>query len=264
MQVITQKLPSRLIFIVLLAWSAAVFSPLFFASSASAAATATWNNKNGSISYNGKSYVQHPVQLGISTGGGTTFETRSEVRNVGAKGFAPPDCPTTMITVSGDLQTANTATYYRGSSASLYGCEFSKGSTIRFTNKNTYKNPTAGTSLLDNGLDSNNDPKNLDTCEAVDGYSADPALCGDDCKNANDCSLTTKYINPIINKFLAPLAVLAVIIGVIVGAIQYITSAGDAQKVAQGKSKIEKALIGFLGFIFLYALLNWLIPGGLL
>jgi hypothetical protein len=62
---------------------------------------------------------------------------------------------------------------------------------------------------------------------------------------------------------LAPLAIIAVIIGVLWGAIRYITSGGDAQKVAEGKDKIQKALLGLLAFIFLYALLNWLLPGGL-
>ena len=121
----------------------------------------------------------------------------------------------------------------------------------------TYQAPT----IPQNNTGSSSD---LQACEASGGLQPDPALCGTPCKDADNCNLVTRYANPLINKFLAPLAILAVIIGIIWGAIQYITSAGDAQKVAEGKSKIQKALFGLLAFIFLYALLNWLIPGGLL
>ena len=101
------------------------------------------------------------------------------------------------------------------------------------------------------------------SCE--DG-TTDPALCSacnKDGQPDQDCNLTKKYLNPIINKFLAPLAILAVIIGIIWGSIEFATSAGDAQKAASGKGKIQKALIGLLAFIFLYAFLSWLMPGGL-
>lgn len=104
------------------------------------------------------------------------------------------------------------------------------------------------------------------TSSCKDG-TKDKALCNactsSGGETSQDCNLTKKYLNPFINKFLAPLAILSVIIGIIWGSITYATSAGDAQKAADGKSKIQKALIGLLAFIFLYAFLNWLIPGGL-
>lgn len=104
-----------------------------------------------------------------------------------------------------------------------------------------------------------------DGCAPNGQFEADPAVCGNSqCKDAEHCDLTTKYVNPIINKFLAPLAILAVIIGIIWGSIQYTTSGGDSQKVAEAKGKIQKALLALVVFIFLYALLNWLMPGGLL
>jgi hypothetical protein len=113
-----------------------------------------------------------------------------------------------------------------------------------------------------------NDPATVDSSGGTDISCAngneDKALCAPKCKDSNDCNFTKTYINPFINKFLAPLAILAVVIGIIWGAIEYSTAAGDAQKVASGKGKIQKALIGLLGFIFLYALLNWIIPGGLI
>jgi hypothetical protein len=107
----------------------------------------------------------------------------------------------------------------------------------------------------------NGDPGAAQTCK--DG-TLDNALCSPRCKNSNDCNLTKTYINPIINKFLAPLAILSVIIGIIWGSIEFATSAGDAQRAASGKGKIQKALIGLIAFIFLFAFLQWLLPGGLI
>lgn len=108
--------------------------------------------------------------------------------------------------------------------------------------------------------------KGSDGCSSTDpNFSPDPALCGDStCDTVDNCNLTKKYLNPIINKLLAPLALLAVIVGVIWGSIEYTTSGGDPQRVASAKGHIQKALIALLAFIFLYAFLQWLLPGGLI
>jgi hypothetical protein len=57
---------------------------------------------------------------------------------------------------------------------------------------------------------------------------------------------------------------IVVVIMIIVGGIQYSSAGGDPQKVAQAKSKITNALLALVAYIFLYAILDWLIPGGLL
>lgn len=77
------------------------------------------------------------------------------------------------------------------------------------------------------------------------------------------CDLFTKFINPAVN-FAAGLVGVAVAIGIIVGGIQYSSSAGDPQKAAAAKGHIQNALIALVIFFVLYALLSWLIPGGLL
>jgi hypothetical protein len=106
----------------------------------------------------------------------------------------------------------------------------------------------------------------IGACDTTDGYKGDPAVCDDSngCSDADNCDLVSKYVNPIINKFLAPLAILAVVFGIVWGAIQYITAGGDSQKVAQAKAHIQRAITGLVAFLFLYAFLNWLLPGGLL
>ena len=75
------------------------------------------------------------------------------------------------------------------------------------------------------------------------------------------CDLVAKVINPLIKFFAAALG-LIVTIAIVVGGIQYATSADDPQVVAKAKSRIINAVLALLGFIFLWALLQWLVPGG--
>ena len=49
---------------------------------------------------------------------------------------------------------------------------------------------------------------------------------------------------------------------VIWAGIQYTTARDNAQAVAEAKQKIINVVIGIAAFIFLYAFLNWLVPGG--
>lgn len=85
---------------------------------------------------------------------------------------------------------------------------------------------------------------------------------GGNCSNINKCDLLQHYINPFIN-FLAALVGVAVVVSIIIGGIQYGSSGGDPSKVTAAKNRIRNALVAFITFLFLYALLNFLIPGGL-
>lgn len=71
----------------------------------------------------------------------------------------------------------------------------------------------------------------------------------------------SKYLNPVVNLLSAVVGVV-VVIGIVIGAIQYTSSAGDPQKAANGKNHIRNALLGLLAYIFLYAFLQFMIPGG--
>ena len=86
----------------------------------------------------------------------------------------------------------------------------------------------------------------------------DPAL-GD--RGAD--GLIHNYVNPFIN-FLAIAVGIIVTISIVVGGIQYSASADDPQKVAKAKDRIINAIIALLAFLFLYAFLQWLVPGGFL
>jgi hypothetical protein len=57
---------------------------------------------------------------------------------------------------------------------------------------------------------------------------------------------------------------LAVVGGIIYGAYMYITARGNASQTQQGQNIIINAVIGLLMFIFMYAILQFLIPGGII
>jgi amino acid transporter len=70
------------------------------------------------------------------------------------------------------------------------------------------------------------------------------------------------YLGGIANFLAAGVGVVVVAVVAFSG-VQYITSRGDPQKLTAAKSRLVNALIGLICFIFLYAFLQWLIPGGL-
>ena len=76
------------------------------------------------------------------------------------------------------------------------------------------------------------------------------------------CSVIDKYLNPLIN-LLAGAVGLIVIAMIIFGGIQYSMAGGDSGKVSAAKARISNALFGLIAFLFLYAVLQWLVPGGL-
>ena len=79
---------------------------------------------------------------------------------------------------------------------------------------------------------------------------------------SNNCDLIKTYLNPAIN-LISGLVGIIVVIGVIIGAVQYASSAGDPQKAAKARGKIAKSLIALIAFGFLYFFLQWIVPGGI-
>ena len=74
---------------------------------------------------------------------------------------------------------------------------------------------------------------------------------GDDLKNS---------IIPIINGVIGVLGLVCVVV-MIIGGINYMTSAGDAGKVKKGKDTILYGLIGLVICVLAFALVNWVIAG---
>jgi hypothetical protein len=78
----------------------------------------------------------------------------------------------------------------------------------------------------------------------------------------SSCDLIAKYINPSIN-ILSVLFGLIVVISIILGAIQFITSEGDPQKASRAKDRITNTLLAFFAYVLMYGFLQFLIPGGI-
>jgi hypothetical protein len=102
-----------------------------------------------------------------------------------------------------------------------------------------------GSTFCDSNPKSCNDP------------AADPnAKCDND-----DCDFIKKFINPAINTLSACFGIIAVI-SIILGGINYATSEGDPQKTSRAKNRIFNTIVAVVAYIFLYAFLQFLIPGG--
>jgi len=102
------------------------------------------------------------------------------------------------------------------------------------------------------------------TCPTGQTVQTDGQTC---CPGTSNQQNTTacffdKYVTPAIQLLSAAVGLVAVV-AIITGAIEYITSAGDPQRTAAGKTHITNALLGILAYAFLYAFLQFLIPGGL-
>jgi hypothetical protein len=95
--------------------------------------------------------------------------------------------------------------------------------------------------------------------KALLNSGVDPAING--CDNDN-CDFVGRYINPAINMLSGAFGII-VVISLILGGIQYTTSAGDPQKVAQAKKRIINTVVALVAFFFLFGFLQFLIPGGL-
>lgn len=90
----------------------------------------------------------------------------------------------------------------------------------------------------------------------------DPAV--DQCKNGGpDCSgIINRFINPFIT-LISVLVGVMIVIGIVVAGIQYSASGGDPSKIAAAKKRIANALLALLAYMFLFAFLQWLVPGGI-
>lgn len=88
-------------------------------------------------------------------------------------------------------------------------------------------------------------------------------LSSDDCKDLNNCGVIENYVNPAIN-VLSVVFGIAVVISIVVGGIQYSASAGDPNKVAEARKRISNSILSLVAFIFLYAIIDFLLPGGII
>lgn len=106
--------------------------------------------------------------------------------------------------------------------------------------------------------------QNCTTTEDGSYYCVDPALdCSPDAIGPDSCNLFVKYINPI-TIFLSAFVGIAVTIGIISGAIKYSMAGSEPAQVAAARKQIRNSLIALIAFLFLAAIINWLVPGGVI
>jgi hypothetical protein len=84
-----------------------------------------------------------------------------------------------------------------------------------------------------------------------------------------DLGCTRAHKNPIIDmvfgliRFLSVGVGLVVIASVVYSGIMYSVSQGNPEKTAQAKSQIQTAIIALIFYLFIFAIVQFLVPGGL-
>src|SRR4051812_3857847 len=83
-----------------------------------------------------------------------------------------------------------------------------------------------------------------------------------DLSNCLQTNPIVKDLNLIINFLSAGVGIVVVAI-IILGGIQYSAAGGSPDATAKAKQRILNGLIALLAYIFIFAFLQWLIPGGI-
>ena len=78
--------------------------------------------------------------------------------------------------------------------------------------------------------------------------------------NGGNGTELTSNVTTILNAVIGILGLVCVVV-MIIGGVNYMTSAGDAQKVKKGKDTILYGLIGLVVCVLAFALVNWVIAG---
>ncbi len=147
------------------------------------------------------------------------------------------DTSVTVVTVDCGKSTL-AKTYKKGQSVSSIDCKDKKSPKVT-------------------QLTNNNPP----TCDSANNCSDPAANPKANCSNTG-CDLIVKYIDPLVNLLSVVFGLIAVI-SIIAGSIQYSASTGDPAKSSAAKSRIQNTIIAIVAYFFLYAFLQFLIPGGL-
>lgn len=95
---------------------------------------------------------------------------------------------------------------------------------------------------------------NTGTCDGSTYTSSTPVA---------DNVLVCGYIKPA-TEFLSAGVGVVVILMIMIGGIQYITSDGSPQSIAKAKKKIINGILALIIFALMYAFLNFIIPGGII
>lgn len=149
------------------------------------------------------------------------------------------------------------------------GTDIPAGSCIVFSNDHSSTTPSC--SELDAAIRAAGETTNSNAEKAAAATVGSECASGDDCtgfantscRDANSCGFVEHVINPLV-RFLAGGVGFVIIIVIIVGGIKYSSSAGDPQKAGAAQKMIMNAVIALVTYIFLYAILRWILPNGVI
>jgi Type IV secretion system pilin len=96
----------------------------------------------------------------------------------------------------------------------------------------------------------------------TDGQEVLETDCGAERIDAENCQIV-KYLVSGIN-FLSALAGLAIVGSIMVAGYQYMTARDNSGQIEAAKKRIIWAIVALILFIFMYSILNFLVPGGVL
>lgn len=88
-----------------------------------------------------------------------------------------------------------------------------------------------------------------------------PSDCTNNTPTANNCRIIGYVVTFI--RVLSALVGVVVVGSIVYGGIQYTMSKDNPQATAAARERIRNALIALIGYIFTFAFLQWLVPGGI-
>lgn len=86
--------------------------------------------------------------------------------------------------------------------------------------------------------------------------------CNDAVLNASNCGIIKYLVNGI--NFLSAAAGLAIVASMMIAGYQYMTARDNPGAVQAARTRIAWSVVALVLFIFMYAILNFLVPGGIL
>ena len=138
---------------------------------------------------------------------------------------------------------------------------------------------SAGAAACDNGtyvtLPSDATPREYEAaCAAIGAHRADISVnYGGDCtgkdaegrdvgNNKSTCGIIA-YLVDFIN-ILSGLVGIVCVVMIAVWGLQYTVSRDNPQMVAQARQRMVQTVLALVGYLFIYAFLQWIVPGGVL
>jgi hypothetical protein len=150
--------------------------------------------------------------------------------------------------------------YNAGDAVSKFECQGGQTPTVT-VNSNAADDCTASNSqnqALCPHCSDNGDQKGC-----INPNSDNAVTCtGSSSSQNGQCDLIAKYVNPFID-ILSVIFGLVAVISFILGGINFASSEGDPQKSSRAKQRIFNTIVAVVAYMFLFAFLQFLVPGGL-